>query len=249
MASKFRRAARREWRAVKRDMAPRKVFMRVMFGNRDHPTFAKVRHELFGPKVRASISRDRETGKTRSKGVRQGRNGWEKTPKPASKKKQATAAEQRRIDRTVTRLDRRNARTGKPTKTSGGNSRLARDFQQGAGGRMTGSDPTKTGLPTPRQATGLTRLRCDWCRSSGMRPFFDGDGPIKTVIGVVPCNHRWSSKANGPSQKPAGRRDRLLCPPCENTGEQAWRAARDSDGAATVFKRVCPTCQGWILHW
>lgn len=244
---------RRELRAYRRQMTPRRVLMRVLFGNRDQPTFAKLRKMAFGSKTVASISRDPRTGKVRARGVKRTKDGWALTPgtkplSPRAKRKRESAAEQRRIERTAARMSRRSTRAGR-AKAALGNGELARDFRQGAGGRMNGSGSAKTGLSTPRQATGLTRLRCDWCRSTGVRPIFTGSGQIKTVIAVQSCNHRWSSKGNGPAQKPAGRHDKLLCPPCENSGEITLTTTRHADGAKTVSTLPCFTCLGWIRHW
>ena len=168
------------------------------------------------------------------------------TPK---KKKAApeSGTDKRRDERDAARQSRRTS--GRAPDISSGDKSLARDFKQGAGGRMNGSAAGKNGLPTVRQATGLTRLGCPWCRSSGMRPLFIGAGQIKTVIAVQPCNHRWSSRDNGPSQKPAGPRDQFLCPPCGNTGQQTVTTTRHADGAVTRAKIRCLTCQGWIVHW
>jgi hypothetical protein len=184
--------------------------------------------------------------------VKRGPGGWESVPKrkntkkkTASKKSVSSKPEQRRAQRADARSAKRTS--GRSAKGTGKN--LARDYQQGAGGHMNGSAPMPAGMPTPRQATGLTRLGCDWCRSSGMRAIYTGDGQIKTVIAVQPCNHRWSSRASGPAQKPADRKDKFLCPPCGNTGQLVITTTRHRDGAQTKGVIVCPICQGWIRHW
>ena len=240
MVSKTRRWARREWRAFKREMTPGRVLMRLLFGHpRNHPSLRR----LTRPTTVASIRRDAGTGKLKTRGVRLGPDGWVATagrkPASAETKRQRQTPKQRRDQRAA-------ARPGRPA--GGGNQRLARDYQQRADGRMAGSSPARNGLPTPRQATGLTRLGCDWCRSSGMRPIYTGIGIIKTVIAVQRCNHRWSSRDGGPSQQPPDRTDVLLCQPCANTGlvlvETVGRG-----GGKSAAQVPCHTCQGWIMHW
>lgn len=217
-----------QWRSVKRQMTPGKVVMRLLFGHpRNHPTWSNLNRSTTVARIRV----DPATGKTTSRGVRRGKDGWQ----PTAKRKAASSRskpKQRRAGRAEARTVRRT-----PGRRDNASSPLARDYQQGAGGRMNGSAPTPARLPTPRQATGLTRLGCDWCRSSGMRPVYTGEGRIKIVIAVLPCNHRWSSKANGPAQKPPERTDALVCPPCQNTG-----LSKDK-------LETCPTCQGWIGQW
>jgi hypothetical protein len=242
--------AKRKRRSFWREMMPDRMALRILFAN-DPPKPS----DLTKHKKVASIRRDPKTGETKAKGVRQGTDGrWTepaKRKKPATaktKRQRESAAEQRRVQRVTQRLDRR-AQQAMQRADAQANRNLKREFQQGPGGRMTGSKQAKNGLPTPRQATGLTRLGCDWCRSSGVRPIFTGEGQIKTVIAVQNCNHRWSSKDGGPSQKPAGRRDKFLCTMCANSGEVTLTTIRHGDGARTISKKPCFTCLGWILHW
>lgn len=241
-----RKAARRELRKLKTFYSPRRFVPRAIF---NEPTWGHLRKKVAGPTRVASIKRDPATGKTTSKGVRRTADGWAATPKRTSKSKRAkqkTGTERRADERAAAR---RSARTParKPRATSG-NGSLARDYDQAPGGRMNGSAAGKTGLPTVRQATGLTRLNCPWCRSSGQRPIFTGAGQLKTVVAVLPCNHRWSSRDGGPAQEPAAPGDKFLCPPCQNTGTFTMKT-RARDGSTVTHQQLCPTCVGWIIHW
>lgn len=107
--------------------------------------------------------------------------------------------------------------------------------------RTTRPDPAAQRRPASRRATAtqvttdeqMTQLSCDWCRSTNARPQTTGNGMIRIVTGVLPCNHT-PFLPDGTFQHPLGPTG-LVCPGCDNTG--------GPDG------KGCPTCQGFIVRW
>lgn len=181
----------------------------------------RVRREWVGPQTVASIRVDPDTGALKKAGVRQRRDGtWEvKPPRPRRNvtAKQRIAEMQQRNAAAADRHAEAQAALPKPM-----TERVVRD----AGGRFNGS------RPAVRQPS-LTRVKCLWCRGTGQRVLFTGDGQMKTITGVMACNHRAAPTRGSQPQAPAAETDFLFCLRCDDSGE-------DPGGGE------CGTCHGWV---
>lgn len=232
--------------------APHLVLGRVFLG----PDLLRAIRGAFRTKEIASASRDQRTGTVKTRGMRRTADGWQLTKTRKTRTYRAGEVDQPRAARSKARADNRKAArtarapraTAKPAAAKSTNPNLARKSRQRADGTMAGSIEGLSRMPTPRQATGLQRLGCDWCRGRGVRPLTVGKGRIRTVIGVARCSHSWAVPNNGPGQDAPKRGDALVCTTCENKGKVPV-VARGAGGVEVTAEVPCTTCQGWILYW
>lgn len=237
--------------------APHRMAARVVYGDeRNHPHPFRRIASWFETKTVATASRDPRTGTVKSRGMRRTKDGWRldgsrrtRTYRPGEVDQPRAARSKARADKRQTdRALRNRSRTDTSTPTTNTNPNLARKSKRGPGGRMNGSVSGAPKMPTPRQAVGLQRLGCDWCRGTGTRPLTTGKGRVKTVIGIAPCAHSWAVPNHGPGQDAPDRWDSLVCPPCTNTGSATVKVKQGS-GPAVAAEVPCFTCNGWIRHW
>lgn len=236
--------------------APHRVALRILFGpERNHPHPVRGLKRALGIGEIASARRDPRTGTVEARGMRRTADGWQltKTRKKRTytrgevEQDRAARSKTRAAKRTTDRAARAPRAAAKPAAAKATNPNLARKSRQRPDGTMAGSIEGLSQMPTPRKATGLQRLGCDWCRGTGTRPLTTGKS-IRTVIGVARCSHSWAVPNNGPGQDAPRRGDALVCPPCQNKGKVPVVAKR-GDGVEVTAEVPCPTCHGWILHW
>jgi hypothetical protein len=226
--------------------APHRVAMRILFGpERNHPTLRGIGQLLFGPHTVASIRRDTDTGTIKARGARRRPDGtWERASGRRARTYRGPATGGRdTAQRAGTRRTARAQRSGRGAKRSP----QARNYRQGAAGRMTGAAPTKAKLTSPAQVAGLTKVRCSWCRGSAWRPLYTREGRALTVIGVVECNHAWAVDRNGPAQKAPARSNKFTCHGCASTGQATITLTHH--GAPATHQMPCPVCKGWTPFW
>lgn len=225
--------------------APHRVAARILFGDeRNHPTPRRVARVLFGPKAVASIRRDPGTGTVTARGARRRADGtWELKSGRRSRTYRAPAAG---VPRTGAVPDRRRDDRRQDGARGSKRSPQAREYRQGAGGRMAGSGRSRAKVPAPAALIGLNRLRCDWCRGSGHRPIYTQAGRILTVIGSVECGHAWAI-TGGPAQKAPAASSRFSCPSCDSTGQMVVDVA--AHGTVTKHSMPCAVCKGWTPFW
>lgn len=235
--------------------APHRIVMRMLFGDeRNHPHPVRSARKRLGVGTIASASRDSRTGTVKSRSMRRTEDGWKLDGSRRTRTYRAGETDKPRADRAKSRASQRKAdRTARSPRaaakpTAGKNPNLARNSKRNADGTMNGSVSGAPKMPTPRQAVGLQRLGCPWCRGQGTRPLTTGKGRVKTVIGYAPCAHSWAVPNHGPGQDAPDRRDSLVCPPCQNTGKAMVKVKRPG-GREPAAEVPCFTCGGWILHW
>lgn len=238
--------------------APQRIAARVVYGDeRDHPHPFRRMRGWFTTQVVASASRNPKTGEVKSRGMRRTQDGWRLDGSRRTRTYRSGEVDPPRAARSKARSDQRKTsraartsrtRTAPAQDTPNTNPNLARKAKRGPGGRMAGSVSGVPKIPTPRQAVGLQRLGCDWCRGTGTRPLTTGKGRVKTVIGIAPCAHSWAVPNHGPGQDAPDRWDSLVCPLCQNAGSVTVKVEQKS-GPAVAAKVPCFTCNGWIRHW
>lgn len=235
--------------------APHRVAARAIYGNeRDQPHPLRRIKRWFSTETVASASRDTRTGTVKARGARRTEDGWQLTKSRKTRTYRPGETDKPRPDRSKSRADKRAAgRTTRNPRASAKasadkNPNLARKSTRRADGTMAGSVSGAPKMPTPRQAVGLQRLGCAWCRGTGTRPLTVGKGRVRTVIGYAPCGHSWAVPNNGPGQDAPDRRDSLVCPQCQNTGKTTVKVKRPG-GREPAAEVPCFTCGGWILHW
>lgn len=216
-------AAKKRKSKTKSFWSPAAVIGRVVWGRGGFGgAVRRVRRESFGPRTVASIRVDPVTEKLKTKGLKRGTGGvWEYKPPRSRTAKPSGSVRARPRSSTNVQQTRAQAAPAAPDTRA---DRVVR----GADGRFNGSRPARR----PSQ----TRVTCPWCRGTGHRVLFTGDGQMKTITGVMPCNHRPVPARGQPPQTPAAEGDYLFCLRCEDTGQAP-------DGSE------CPTCRGWVNRY
>ncbi len=161
----------------KRQMRPRKVVMRVLFGHRDQPSVAKLRKAVFGPKVVARVRQDPRTGRAVVT-VTTGQRGKDRADRRAQDRQKRAPV--KKEDRTRRKKDGTYNGSGKvPTRWPVGETRLRCDYCRGTGTRPvysgTGQIKTITGMePCNHRGAGRTAAGagdvfvCPTCANTGI---------------------------------------------------------------------------------
>lgn len=169
----------------------------------------RVRREAFGMRTVASIRTDPVTDKPKVKNLKRGSSGWEYKPPRQKPAKPAS-----RVSPTV---------VPSPPRQKTRTERVVRAPERRPNGSWAAA-----------RRPGLARAKCPWCRGTGDRVLFSGDGTMKTIAGILPgCNHRPIPARGHKPQTPAADTDFLFCLRCDDTGN-------DPDGGE------CTTCHGWV---
>lgn len=268
-----KRLVRRTVRKAAKRAAPHQVAHRLITG-KPMPSKRVIKQRLkrralapFETKTVAAISKGRD-GKLRDSGIKplpslSPLSRDHRKPSKTTKAQRAKQAESARIERVVVSTVRRDTQAARraSVRTKSANARqrdhagmrnkpsaspMARNFEQDADGHMAGSSPDR--VRALGNLVRWTKLTCEWCRGSEMRPLYGGN-TYRVVRGLAACDHtRIPPTPPGfDRQLPPSPGDVYVCPACANDGTEIIRYT--FNGRNYQRKVVCHICWGYIAAW